>query len=51
MEGMEIANSDYRIGESLWKLKDNKNRIKALDIHLRRAYEEFGAYLHPIDLI
>ena len=46
---MEIAESEYRIGEKL--LKQNPNDEKALDVHLRHAFEEYGEFMYAKQLL
>ena len=42
--GFEIANSQYRIGEHLWKTNDPKFQIRALETNFRVAFEELSKF-------
>ena len=44
---MEIADSQYRIGQKLLK----QNPKQALDIHLRHAFEEYGEFMYAKQLM
>lgn len=45
--GIEIADSEYRIGVWLFEQKPEE----ALNVHLRRAFEEYGELIYPKTLI
>ena len=47
--GVEIADSEYRIGLKL--LKRNPKDEKALDVHLRHAFEEYGEFMYAKQLL
>ena len=44
---MEIADSEYRIGQKLLK----QNPKEALDVHLRHAFEEYGEFMYAKQLL
>ena len=45
--GIEIADSEYRIGVWLFEQKPEE----ALNVHLRRAFEEYGELINPNSLL
>ena len=45
--GVEIADSEYRIGQKLLK----QNPKEALDVHLRHSFEEYGEFMYAKQLL